>query len=239
LALAAAVAGIATTAILARTPSDLGARSMTPSPTPELTYSCGGNPFSPALFNEPELDLRSTPSGVALGDFIDSGQGGELMLPAGGWRLAELDDSSASFVAQLPGDPPYAHAEAQKKDGATWRIVSWGQCRPALEMPGMNAATWTIVPRQDINAETTTFLADVTETACASGRTSEERIVPPLIIYEPDRVIVTFTVEPLPGDQECPGNPATRISVRLSEPLGGRQLLDGGTLPFSDPRSDG
>lgn len=242
LALAAAVAAIATTAVLARRPADLGPQSSGPqssgaSPSTELTYTCGGHTFSAALFNDPEADLRSLPAGVALAEFIESGHDGGPQLPPGGWRLAGIDDSSASFVVALPSDPPYAHAEAEK-DASQWRIVSWGECRPALEMRHMNPATWNLVP-ESIDAETTTFLAEVTENACASGQPSENRVVPPLIIYQPERVIVTFSVEPLPGSQECPDNPSTRVRVRLSEPLGDRQLLDGGTLPWRDPRADG
>jgi hypothetical protein len=56
-----------------------------------------------------------------------------------------------------------------------------------------------------------------------------------VIIYEPDRVVVIFTVDPLPdGAYTCPGNPPTGVTVELSEPLGDRQLLDGGEFPWRD-----
>lgn len=237
----AVVVAVVATAVLAQRPAEPGVPSATttavagsrPSPSQhEVAYTCGGHSFSPALFNEQELDLRSIPAGVALAEFIESGQGGEPLLPSDGWRLAGLDDSSASFVAALPGDPPYAEAQAENS-ASGWRIVGWGQCRPSLEMTGVNPATWTIAAGQEIDASSSTFLADVTETACASGRSSEDRVRQPLISYEPDRIVVIFTVEPLPGDaQECPGNPATRVRVELSEQIGDRNLFDGGALPW-------
>jgi hypothetical protein len=207
----------------------------TPEPTvPALTYTCGGHPFSPTLFNEPEVDLRSTPAGVALAEFIETGQGGEEILPTDGFRLAGMDESSATFVAPLPGDPPYADAQLEK-DADGWRVSGWGQCRPEIVVEGANSATWVLAPDQTMKPGTRTFVADVTERECASGRSSEGRVREPLIVYEADRVIVIFTVDPLPGSAfNCQGNPSTRVQVELSEPLGDRQLLDGGEFPWRD-----
>jgi len=207
----------------------------TPSPTPlGLAYTCGGPAFSPALLNEPELDLRSIPAGVALADFIESGQAGETILPPDGFRLAGEDDSNAWFVAPLPGDPPYADAHLEQ-DAGGWRVTGWGQCRPQIALQGAGAATWVLAPGQEVDRESTTFEAAVTERACSGGSSSEGRIREPVIIYEPDRVLVIFTVDPLPdGAYTCPGNPPTQVPVELSEPLGDRQLLDGGEFPWRD-----
>lgn len=96
-------------------------------------------------------------------------------------------------------------------------------------------ATWALPEGFTIGAETTKFLALVTERACASGRSSEGRIVGPEIEVDDTSVTVTFEVRPLPGDQECPGNPATMVEVELDEPLGHRTLLDGGRQPPIEP----
>lgn len=235
---AAVVAGIAAAAVLfSPRNSGLGGEQASPSPvSTQLAYACGTFAFPPTLIGQQPVDLQSSPAGVALAQFIDSGQGGEPLLPRDGWHVAGMDDSTASFVAPLPGDPPYAEAEAERtKNG--WRIVGWGQCRPTLRLHGVNVATWNIVPGQEINASTQTFMVDVTELACASGKSMADRLRAPIVAFEPDRVIVTFTVEPLPDAdaQECPGNPPTRIRLQLAEPVGDRKLLDGGTLPWRDP----
>lgn len=102
------------------------------------------------------------------------------------------------------------------------------------EQPG--PATWALPNGFNVGPETTEFLALVTERACASGQSSEGRIVGPRIEYvDHTSVVVTFEVRPLPGGQECPGNPATIVEVELEEPLGNRRLLDGGREPPSEP----
>lgn len=99
-----------------------------------------------------------------------------------------------------------------------------------------HSATWTFAPGQQIGADTTEFTAMVTERTCASGRSSEGRIVGPQVDYVDDTsVVVTFSVRPLDGMQECPGNPATAVVVRLEESLGDRRLLDGGRAPPLEP----
>jgi hypothetical protein len=96
-------------------------------------------------------------------------------------------------------------------------------------------ATWGIAPGQEIGPETTSFVALVTERECASGRSSEGRVVGPEIAATADAVVVSFAVRPLGGAQECPGNPATPVEVRLDEPLGERRLLDGHRDPPAEP----
>jgi hypothetical protein len=99
----------------------------------------------------------------------------------------------------------------------------------------VNPATWTFAPDEQIGVGTTQFTAMVTEQRCASGRSSEGRILGPEVDVHDATVIVTFAVRPLEGDQECPGNPPTAVIVRLEEPLGDRTLLDGGREPPAEP----
>jgi hypothetical protein len=240
------VAAVATMIAINRAPPGVGSQSTVPSASTTepsgisdpaaLEYSCGGGPsFTPRLFNEPEFDLTSIPAGAALADFINRGADGGL-LPPNDWRLVDQDDSSVWFVAPVPGDPYHAYAKVEPR-GDHWRVTGYGGCRPEVEMSGLNSATWWLAPGQRINEASTSFLADVTEDACASGQSSKDRLRPPLITYEADRVVVVFTVEPLSGAQECPSNPSTEVRVELSQPLGERQLLDGGTLPWRDASS--
>lgn len=209
----------------------------TPAPNElELSYTCSReHPFSPTLFNEPAIDLRSHPAGAVLADYIEAGEELEPeMLPLEGWRLAGEDEFSVTFVAPRTGDPPYAWARL-RNDGSGWRFTGGGDCRPTISLQGAGAATWVLAPGREVEPESTTFEAAVTERACTGGSSSEGRIREPLIIYEPDRVVVIFTVDPLPGGAyTCPGNPPTLVTVELSEPLGDRQLLDGGEFPWRD-----
>jgi hypothetical protein len=237
---AAVIAGMVVAALLIipRQSANPGEQTSPWPASTNLEYACGTFAFPPTLLSQPPIDLKTSPAGGALAAFIDSGQGGEPLLPREGWHLVLIDDSNASFIAPLAGDPPYAEAQAELgADG--WRIVGWGQCRPTLRVQGVNGATWNIVPGQEIDSTTQAFMIDVTESACASGKSSADRLRTPIIVYEPDRVVVTFAVDPLPdGDaQDCQGNPPTRVRVELAEPLGDRKLFDGGTLPWHDPAS--
>jgi hypothetical protein len=101
--------------------------------------------------------------------------------------------------------------------------------------PGEGQATWALPQDETIGPDTTSFTAFVTERACASGRSSEGRIVGPMIEYRADAVVVTFRVRGLGGVQSCPGNPATPVTVRLEEALGARTLLDGGLGQPTEP----
>jgi hypothetical protein len=98
------------------------------------------------------------------------------------------------------------------------------------------AATWTHDPDVEIGPDTTEVIAWVTESACASGQSSADRIIGPDIQVSADAIVVTFRVKALLGvSQTCPSNPPTRVTVRLPEPLGDRVLLDGGREPPEEP----
>lgn len=97
-------------------------------------------------------------------------------------------------------------------------------------------ARWFLPPDAQIGPETTAFAALVMEVNCASGQSSQDRIVGPEISYAADQVVVTFAVRPLPEEvQDCQGNPATAVTVTLKEPLGERRLVDGGADPSREP----
>jgi hypothetical protein len=96
-------------------------------------------------------------------------------------------------------------------------------------------ATWTLEPGEVIGPDTTAFIAWVTELDCASGQSSEGRIIGPEIVMSSEKVVVSFYVRPLGGWQRCPSNPASGYKVRLPESLGNHQLLDGGREPPVEP----
>jgi hypothetical protein len=119
--------------------------------------------------------------------------------------------------------------------GAAGSALLLAGCAVLAPADQAGPATWALPEGFTIGVETTEFLALVTERACASGQSSEGRIVGPQIETDDTSVVVTFGVRPLPGDQACPGNPATMVEVELDEPLGHRTLLDGGRQPTREP----
>lgn len=75
----------------------------------------------------------------------------------------------------------------------------------------------------------------VNENECASGTSATGRIREPDIVYRRDAVVITIRVAVRGGSQDCQGNPDTPYVVQLEEPLGTRELLDGGKRPPAVP----
>ncbi len=100
---------------------------------------------------------------------------------------------------------------------------------------GAGPATWWVAGGAPLAPETTEIDGILMETSCASGQSPEGRVNDPVIDYGAEAVTVTFTVVPPPGDaHDCPSNPEFPVTITLSEPLGERQLLDGGSTPPRD-----
>lgn len=202
-----------------------------------LRLSCGnGHGFPAGLLSQPAgAEGMPHPAAEALRAFLAQGLPEADFLPRSGWLLAGADAAKVTFVARVPGDPPFVQAVVEQKDGR-WTVGGWSQCRPRPDLGRLGIASWTFdpaAPRPGPDARR--FRALVTEMACASGRSAEGRVAAPVIVYGLREVVVVFGVVPLPGGQDCQGNPPTPVEVELDEPLGGRRLLDGSSYPPRDP----
>lgn len=204
-----------------------------------LQYTCGRFPFGADVLDAAGMDeTAANPVAVALRAHLAKGGPDIDFLPDHGWTLAGMDLSGAEFVTTA-GDAGMKVVELDSQP--TWHVTGWGDCHARRVLaPGLGDADWVFDPVQPKpGPDTQTFVALVTERECASGQSSEGRVVGPDIMDAGDRLLVTFAVRPLGGDlQECPGNPPTRVKVDLGEPLGSRILLDGGSLPPRDPASE-
>jgi hypothetical protein len=201
-----------------------------------LRYSCGGLPFGLDLFAVPgRAELEDHPSADALRTFLAGGEASDLV-PIGGWHLAGRDAESASYVAQVAGDPPFASIGVSFRDG-DWQVEDYGQCRPEVAMEGLNAATFRFVGDAP-GPDATRLAVDVTEGACAGGRPMGARLRPPTVVETATFVYVLFAATSQDGAQDCQGNPATRVTLELSASIGDRRLLDVAVFPFHDPATD-
>ncbi len=99
-------------------------------------------------------------------------------------------------------------------------------------------ASWAPSAGAHLSAGSTAIALDVIERACASATPADGRIVVRGLSYRQDAVVVTLGVIPLPGANDCPGNPVTPFTLELDEPLGDRQLLDGAGGGASPPTLD-
>jgi hypothetical protein len=114
-------------------------------------------------------------------------------------------------------------------------VVGYGGFLPTRVRPAGAAASWRVVDGVDLNDNSVEVAVEVTERGCTGGRSSEGRLLDPLIEEFADVVVVTYAVEPRPeGAYGCPSNPPTAATLRLPEPLAGRTLVDGTSLPYRD-----
>lgn len=101
-----------------------------------------------------------------------------------------------------------------------------GPCMSPLREPAV--AEWEPAPGQELTPDTQEVDIVVHEIECADGDSAAGRIEEPEVEYTPEAVIVTVRVRAKAGDVTCPGNPLTPYVLELEEPIGERDLLDGG-----------
>ena len=92
------------------------------------------------------------------------------------------------------------------------------------------AAVWVIRDAHSVSTESKEFTADVTGLGCNDGVTGT--VLRPTIREDAAQIVVTFTVEPVsPGAHTCPGNNFVPTVIKLQDPIGQRQLVDGACDP--------
>jgi hypothetical protein len=205
-----------------------------------IRYLCREFPFDPAVLDGPATaEQADTPFAEALRKLIEPPV--NPILPKTGWRLLGSDADSAEFVTGAVAEG-LSMVAIEPWEGLL-RALEAGSCQPKLVYPpGTGLATWELAADdRPLTAESTTFLALVTERDCASGRAAIGRILGPTISYLDDRVLVAFGVAPQTeeGGVTCQGNPSVPIRVELSEPLGDRVLVDPALLPVAEFRVPG
>ena len=172
---------------------------------------------------------------AALRAFLASPEAESLELPKSGWRRVLALARSVTFLAH--GSGGWVTATVELADDGTWQFFEGGSCPLRVRLPdGLGFATWRLDPASLPVPGDRSIVALVTEIACASGRPTLGRLLPPVILASEEAVTIAFAVRSLPAGQDCPANPETRVLVELREPLGGRPLFDGSTFPAA-PRS--
>ena len=210
-----------------------------PQPTlsADLSFSCAGVAFPAAALAAPTgAEQAETPAAAALRRHVRSGALAAEDLPLTGYRVLSASDDRVVFATDVPSAGLVALV-ATRASGV-WSVTRRGVCEPRLVLPpGLNAATWRLpTGAAPPGPDAASFTAMVAETSCANGQSAEGRILPPVVIREPTRVLVIFAVRPpvRSGLVTCPAPPPTAYEVRIGGPLGARELLDGGVFPPAD-----
>lgn len=102
---------------------------------------------------------------------------------------------------------------------------------PAPPQVEGDTATWELLDASDVSVDTTILEVGAVRLECASGVTGE--LLDPVIVYESDQVVITIDAASNgTGGATCQGNDVVPVTVKLSEPLGERNLVDGACVPM-------
>lgn len=174
----------------------------------------------------PDASEDDAPPAAALRELISRA---EVDLPKHGWRHFFVDEKVAIFRAgRLEDGMEIIRFELLN---GRWTPAGGDRLVKRLEIappPGLVRAQWWLDPKAGDQSKTRRLRVLATDPRCASGRPTGERLVPPEVVEEVDKVTISFAARPLTGSQTCPKHPPTPYIVALQEPLGTRHLIDGG-----------
>lgn len=225
-------------------PSDQRSPAATAGPTPvavswpfDVPLRCGedGPTFESYILSAPTGgENERHPSAAALRSALGTTVDGEYV-PVAGYVLVARDATIALYLTQRSTGYFAVRVRPVGADGASrWSVEDADVCQPELALGVARGAEWELDPSAgEPTAESTTLSLLVRERACASGRSPEGRIREPFVREAEGWVGIGWAIEPLPGGQDCQGNPSVARTVDLSQPLGDRVLLDLGRFPFA------
>lgn len=197
----------------------------------ELWVGCWTGPyFQVSDIGEIEPLATADPGGVAgaIDPFLSSEEG--VFWPQEGWLILRASEDEVLLVNR--GADGLAFMNVNRVDEA-WRWSGsqmGGSCPLHYAVPeGLNAVDWVLDPSSlPLDPEATSLQVLATERECVGGQEMGDRLLDPKVVMTTDEVRVVLAAEPPPGDAfECPGNPETRVSVELPQPLGIREVVEG------------
>jgi hypothetical protein len=213
---------------------------------PALISDGGGLPFEPArVIGSPVSLDPADPAVAALLTQIDRGrqqaQPTRLLRPKAkpapmaiaeklaGWRELARTDDEVLFGRGMP--PQLLTVAAKRGLRNRWSPLGASNARALRAVrDGIRASSWRLDPSFEPGGDQQELRILVTERTMASGTPAAARLLSPDLHLGADRVVLRVYVRPIEGYVGRAGKPGkheTPVIVRLPEPLGNRQLLDG------------
>jgi len=194
--------------------------------------ACGGVSFTLSDLDNvvPLTDAGLPDVEAAIAPFLESGEG--AFWPQDGWQiLTQGEDRIQLIHLDTTDSVQLAFMGVERTDGE-WKWAGSGigeGCEIKLSMPAeLNTVEWRFDPSYpEPNADSTTLHLLVTERECASGQPMGDRLVGPEVVVTDSNIRIAFAATAQTGDQSCPGNPETPVTVELSAPIGTRDVVDG------------
>lgn len=209
---------------------------------PELISDGGGLPFPPsALFEQfTALDPNAAPVQALLAQInqgLKQSQGRRILRrrsatprpsteeKLAGWRaLASTDDE----ILYAKGRPPQLLTVAVTRRGNRWAVLGVSNSRPLRAVrQGSRASSWRLDPDFPTSPQSTDIHILVTEQSRATGMLADDRMLAPDIHLDAQQVMLRLYVQPIQGYTGPTKRHETAVIVRLPEPLGEREIVDG------------
>lgn len=203
---------------------------------PDAEVECGGVQFTLGDLAS-MTPVEDTDDGLAavVQEWIDTAGFGQSR---DGWQVLVQTDEFATLVRITDGSMEFIGAEPGR-NGWIWAGASGGgaQCDVHRRLPaGVGQVDWSLDPAFPApDAASTELHVLVTEASCTGGSELGDRLLGPDVEITDDTVRIVFGAIPLVGDQACPSNPSSAVTIELDEPLGDRSIIDGLLVaPLSD-----
>jgi hypothetical protein len=185
----------------------------------------------------PRAERGNIPPEVALRREINRGP---EWIPHQNWRLAAQKHGYAEFFhgrlgAELESGEELSSITFQRKRGH-WRTVSYSQlCYLWTMRHGQEATTWLLTEKQPPLTPETRRIHVYVGAHCSRHEKPPTLAGTPEFLEFPGKLVMTLWLRPQPfnGHEVCePGlGPGPSMTIELPEPLGERELFDGGSFP--------
>lgn len=208
--------------------------------TAEDLIDCEGGgaiPFTIDAFNGPRnFEAGTSSEATALRNFLATDPKA-ANLPKSGWFELRRQTSDANDYVRFGNGSltSFRNLLFLRVAGGPWRphpTFSQQCVLRALFSDGRASTPWNVVPRRlPIKRSARSVWIQMTESGCASGKPADGRASVPDIGYSPTQITMRARIERPGGTQTCQSNPPTYLKVDLSQPIGSRALVDGGSVP--------
>ena len=192
-----------------------------PDPLTYLDYSCWGEARAYNL-SDP-YDLTEIPDGAEEVMERISKNGIQQWDPV--YRSAQ----TVVFLKEAVRIGYYKEVEVEHQRKGGWRRSQSGNCELwATPLHGRPAAEWYLT--KDPKPSDRELHVTATEIDCTGGRKLLPEDFSPRVRYEEDHISIVMYSQPVGGGL-CPGNPSTRVTIELDEPVGEREIYEVGRYP--------
>jgi hypothetical protein len=197
-----------------------------------VSYTCA----PPVTFTATELATAPGPDEVSppinIGSLVDPDDAVGLT----DWRIV-ADDGERAYAVAGRDDPALAssmplHYLRLERTDTGWRWEGSGDCAPQARFPETyaNGGFWRLDERRPPPGPDARAI-HVKVWGHRDCRTSVELRGEPVVVMTDDAVLLTIPVADVSSSDMCTPGPPGRITARLPEPLGERELYDVGVLP--------